>query len=239
MENNYHINPTGDTLTILEGTALELLPPNQISLRGNINAVSSFLKIRHEGEDGDGKQRVDSSRAVVEVDPAAMTIKLSLDPEDYYGATVTASLLMSDELRAFGINTNSRYTQNDLTKLLRFNRLRFFDQAAYEAVLKAVMTFSFNAEIGSANAADTRGNKSAAFDKKVHSNIPADFILIVPIFKGQPALKFRVEICIDTTEGSARFWFESVELAELIEIERERIFENELKSCEGFVIIRK
>jgi hypothetical protein len=48
-----------------------------------------------------------------------------------------------------------------------------------------------------------------------------------------------VEICLDVTDAAASFWFESVELADLTELEGVRILEQELKSCEGMVIIYK
>lgn len=46
-----------------------------------------------------------------------------------------------------------------------------------------------------------------------------------------------MEICLDVTEGSARFWFESVELHELIQKRLDEIFEEELARMEGLVVI--
>ncbi|HUS00599.1 MAG TPA: hypothetical protein VMY77_02670, partial [Chitinophagaceae bacterium] len=61
----------------------------------------------------------------------------------------------------------------------------------------------------------------------------------IPIFKGFDPVRFRVEVCLDVTEGSARFWFESVELHEIMIKQVDEIFDEELKSCEGFVIVNK
>jgi hypothetical protein len=89
------------------------------------------------------------------------------------------------------------------------------------------------------DAADNRGNRFNSFDKKITANIPEDFILNIPIFKGQDYKKFRVEIILDSTDGSTKFWMESVELEELIAIESERILKAELESCSDYVVIWK
>lgn len=40
-------------------------------------------------------------------------------------------------------------------------------------------------------------------------------------------------------DAGARFWFESVELHELSQIEKEEIFKRELKAAAGLVVIYK
>lgn len=224
------------TVTILEGMALDPKYPNRIQITGNINAISSFLKKRNDGFD---LQKVEQSKAVVEVDKENMTIALSLDPQNPFGTVITGVLELSPELKVFNINTNKTFNREELVKLIRFNRLAFDNKDEHDKVLKAYMAFQAKTagEIGSAS--DTRGNKSSSFNKSVDSNIPAEFKLLIPIFKGQQPLIFRVEICLDVTDASARFWFESTELKELIETQRDIIFNEELKSCEQFVIINK
>lgn len=230
------IQPTGDTITILEGKALELKHPNKIEISGDINSVSSFLKNR---SDGFGFQKVDKSKAVVTVDKDLMTITLELDPENAFGATVQGALELSSELKVFHINQARTFKREELVQLIRFNRLAFDNKEQHEKLLQAYMAFSANTsgELSASN--DTRGNKAASIKKEVTTNIPTEFTLLIPIFKGKGAARFRVEICLDVTDGGARFWFESTELHEMIEVQRDIIFNEELKVCDGFVIINK
>lgn len=231
----------GGTLTILEGKALEQKPPQKIEISGDIKTVSSYLKIRKTDKGGSGLQVIDPSKAVITVDKAAMTLELELDPENFYGAVITGNLELSDELKKWNINPKSgTLKQKDIIQLVRHSRLDFDTNDGYDAVLVAFQKFSFKAFIDSQNEAPDRlGNKRTSIEKKVETGLPETFILNIPIFKGQPSKAFRVEIMMDSTETTASFWLESVELTELIKTDRDVIFNEQLLACEGFVIINK
>jgi hypothetical protein len=232
----------GNDITFREGKALELKPPVKIVISGDIRTVSSFIEKRISPHDGDnmGLQAINPDRAVVTVDKAALSILLELDPENVYGTEVTAKLEMEPELLKFKIETGEKLTQQQLIKLLKYGKRWFADQAAFEALLLAYMKLDVKVTADLKNEApDGRGNRYNSFEKKVTSNIPEDFILNIPIFKGQDYKKFRVEIGLDSTDGSTKFWLESVELMELISIESERILKEELESCSDYVVIWK
>ena len=67
---------SGDTLTILEGKALEQKPPLKIQIFGDIHSVSNFLNVRKVT--GTGFQAIDISRAIITVNKFAKQI--FLDP---------------------------------------------------------------------------------------------------------------------------------------------------------------
>lgn len=230
-------NEQGKDIIIREGKAPELKEPKIIGLAGDIKSISSFLKVRNNA--AFGLQAVDIGKAVVEVDKTNMSITLFLDPENHYGASVTSKLELSDELKKWNVNLSKTFKLQELTKLIRFNRIDFDDYDKHDALLKAYQSFNFKTYIESQQEADQRGNKSNSFKKTVDTGLPVDFVLNVPIFKGQESRRFHVEICLETTEGAANFWFESVELAELIKTERDILFNEELKACQGLVIINK
>jgi hypothetical protein len=226
----------GNTLTILEGKALDPKYPERINLSGNIHSVANFLAKRHNLGQGVGLQMVDAERAVVIVDESKMQIALSLDPENPFGTKVTGTLEMAPEIQQFGINTAKQYSREEFVKLLRFNR-RFF-ASDHEKLLLAYQKLQIRTASEISQESDTRGNKGMNYQKFVNSDgIPEDFILRVPVFKGFPEFTFRVEICLDTTDASVRFWLESVELHELIQSKVKEILAEELKACEDFVII--
>lgn len=238
MKNEFSIlTPDGlTTLTILEGKALELRNPEKVEISGDINSVSSFLKKRNNGF---GLQKVEQSKVIVIVDKKEMSITLDIDPENFFGALVKGTLELSDELKVFSINQPKTWKREELVQLIRFNKLSFDNAEQHDKVLKAYMSFEAQTAGEIKAASDTRGNKASSLSKTVNTNIPTEFVLLIPVFKGREAMRFRVEICLDVTDGGARFWFESVELHELINTQRDIIFNEELKSCEEFVIINK
>jgi hypothetical protein len=242
MKTDINITPapgSSNTLTILEGKALELKQPEKINIAGNIDSISGFLNKRYDGRVGKDLQFVDKDKAIVIVDKDAMEITLQLDPQNTFGPVIKGSLELSTELAVFHINESKMFKREEFVNLLRFNRLSFDNKEQHEKILKAYMSFEAKTNTDLAAASDTRGNKAASINKQVTSNIPTDFVLLIPIFKGKGPLRFRVEICLDVTDGGARFWLESTELHELINTERDIIFNEELKSCEDFVIINK
>lgn len=230
-------NEQGKEIIIREGQALPLKAPERVILHGDIKSVSGFLKARNVA--AVGSQVIDAGKVVVQVDKMGGTIVLQLDPENAYGATVTGQLEFSDELQKWFVNQSKTWKQNELVKHLRFNRIDFDDYEKHDQLLKSYQQFSFKSYIEAQAEQDQRGNKSTSLTKKVETGLPVDFVLNIPIFKGFDSQRFHVEICLETTEGSANFWFESVELNELIKTQKDIIFNEELKHCAGFVIINK
>lgn len=239
---NFHTEEfNGNELIIREGKASEIKPPEKIEISGDIRTVRSFVEKRKGiSEFTDSRQEIDPDRAIVTVDKENLSIEIELDPEDFYSTVVTGKLELNPELLKFGIDTGKKYTQTELIKLLRRSKRWFFDGPSHEALLKAYMALDVKVTTDLKNdAPDNRGNRYNSFEKKITANIPEDFILSIPVFKGQDYKKFRVEIILDSTDGSTKFWFESVELDELIAIESEAILNKELESCADYVVIWK
>jgi hypothetical protein len=232
-----NVTVKGEVLTILEGKALEQKPSEKIEISGDIKSMNNFLSIRKTS--GSGTQQVDISKAVVLVDKKLLTIQLLIDPENHYGASITGKLEKSDEILPFFINQNKTFTKEELVKLIKFNKIYFDAPTKHSEILLAFQKISSTVNIKANESSDDRGNKERAYVKEVTSSAPTEFILNMPIFKGFDSIRFRVEICLDVTDGSARFWFESTELHELIQTTVDVIFNEQLKSAQGFVIINK
>lgn len=229
----------GGVLTIREGEALPLVPPKKIEITGDIKTVASFIKSRKAADESAGFQRINASRAVVTVDKEKKTITLHLDPQDVNGTVVTSKLESNPDLDQFHINKNKQFDQRELIKLLKFSRLYFEDFGKHGELLKAYTSFSAKTYTDLTGESDNRGNKNFAFNKKVETGLPAAFVMNLPIFKGQAPKRFMVEICLDVTDSAASFWFESVELAEMTDIETSKILDEELKACADYVVIWK
>lgn len=233
--------PASGQITVREGSALELKDPVKIRKTGNILSVGKFLEQRNaEGKTGKSLQAVDRETVIVTVDEDAMTIILELDPENVFGTEIIGTLSISTELKQFQINEQKEFTREQLIKLIRFNKRYFNDADKHAALLVAYQSLQLKTAAELKEESDTRGNKAKSLAKTVNSeSIPTEFVLKIPIFKGFDEKAFRVEICLDVTDGGARFWFESVELAETIKTNKDDIFAEQLKSCEEFVIIHK
>lgn len=227
----------GNTTTLLTGEALKQMPPEKILLTGDIKAVNTFLLVRQKS--AGGTQQPDKGRSVILVDKKSLTITLNVDPENHYGATVLARLEESDELVPFGINTLKTFTKKELVKLIKFNKLYFESAEKHSEMLLAFQKISSEVNIKANDSSDDRGNKENAFVKEVTTNAPTDFMLNIPIFKGFPSSTFKVEVCLDVNEGSARFWFESVDLHNIKTETIDTIFKEQLSNADGFVIINK
>lgn len=235
------IEKTDGELIIREGNAVEPLPlkePNIIKISGDINSVSNFIQNRQSGH---SSQAIDKNRAIVTVDKHVRTIVLQLDPENHYGATITAKLEQSKELEQFGINTSTRYNRKGLLDLLRFNRLFFEDKNQHVQVISGLYKLRIKSEQEIQQEKDNQGNRRTLHDVKTvdDGGMVKEFTLTVPLFKGFPPEKITVEICFEVLNGDVSFWLESIGLKEATDAALDGIFENQLKSCEGFVIINK
>ena len=239
LENKFII--TGNELTLREGVAVEPLPlkePQIIKISGDIHSTSQFLNARPSGF---SSQHVDKDRALVTVDKVARTITLQLDPENYYGATITGKLEPSTELQPFKINQESRFDRQQLVTLIKFNRLYFEDKNQHAALLAGLYKLRIKSETEIQQEKDNAGNKRNLLDVKTvdDNGFPRLFTLTIPIFKGFPAQKIEVEICFEVLNGAVSFWLESIGLKEVSDSSVDEIFNTELASCDGFVIISK
>lgn len=260
MNPNIKITTSDDQklLIIREGNALELREPIVINISGDIDTVKSYVAKRYNkvlvsgetiasaGSSTDvvnflnSLQTIEKDLAVITFDKNLLSISLDVNPQDYYGPQVTGKMQVSDELKPFGINEAITFNREGLVKLLRFNKRFFSDADVHDKVLKAFQSLSLTGNTEIKADSDTRGNKGSQFKKTINSqNVPTDFYLTMPIFKGQPAVKFLVEVCLDNSESSVTFWFESVELAELQAAKVDEVFTEQKELFKDFVIVNK
>lgn len=242
MENlNLKIDTPNGELTIRQGDAQAPLPlkePKIINISGDIHSVATFINGR---ETGHSSQEIDKNKAIVTVDKYERTITLQVDPENYYGATVTGKLEQSKELAQFGINAGTRYNRKSLLDLLRFNRLFFEDKNQHAQVIAGLYKLRIKSETEIQQEKDNQGNKRSLHDVKTvdDGGLVKEFNITLPLFKGFDPKNITVEICFEVVNGDVSFWLESIGLKEASDAAIDGIFENELESCAGFVVINK
>lgn len=241
MKSELVISPKGDTINILEGKALEPKHPERLRITGQIESVNAYLNARRGTSQPEGAlQYINKDLAVITMDEALMTITLDVDPNHPFGTEVVGKLEFNPDLLVWFINKDKQFTREQLITLLKFNRRFFADASQHRIMLDAYQKLNLTGQTNVKNESDSRGNKDSAFKKTIDSStIPTEFSLLIPVFKGQPAKKFRVEVCLDATDASVRFWFESVELIEIIETDKKEIFNNQVAGYTDFAIIWK
>jgi hypothetical protein len=234
-------------LVVREGQAAPIDPPSRIMISGDINTVAMFLNRRYfenndvpapELQTEQGRQFVNNDRAVITINKVNRSILLETDPEEKYGTTVIAKMEISEEVKKYGINEPNRtYSRKQLIQLLKFTRLYFVDPIKHGELLSGLEKLNLETHINTKDESDDRANKVKSIEKKVKTDLPEYFILNVPIYKGEPKEKFRVMINFDVTESSVAFWFESVELNDLLELRRDEKFSTMTEKWKDFVIV--
>ncbi|MNE02794.1 hypothetical protein D3C80_952760 [compost metagenome] len=238
-QDQINITLLGDEKEVIirHGEALELVAPLKNNITGTIDAPGNYWE--HFKKSTIVSTTISSDLAIVLVNQEEGYIILKVDPTDSLAAEVKGQLLPAAELDVFSINSNRLFTRDELIKTLRMNRILFKDKDSHAALINNITKFEAKVrkEIELDN--DRRGNSSASVKKEITSDIPLDFSLSLPAFKGQAKLSFFVEICFDITDGGIRFWFESVELKELIDTQREQILNQQIERFDGLCIIQK
>lgn len=232
-----NLTVSGTESTILIGTANTPTLPEKLKISGNFTSVGNFIRIKKEN--ANSFQKILTENAIVTCDFDNLTIKLETNPNDIYATVVVGSAEYSNELKEFGINQNKFFTRDSLIKILRYNRRFFPNKEENAKLLSSYQNFTASVKKDITDNSNLRGNVARSFNKEIKTDIAENFVLEIPIFKGEPPVSFPVEICLEENDSGVRFWFESVELAELLEIKKEELFRRELEHCEGLAIIYK
>lgn len=237
MKPELNLTVSGTESTILIGTANTPLLPVKLEISGNFSSVGNFLKVKKS--DANEFQEILTENAIVTCDYDNLTIKLETNPNDQYSTIVTGKAEYSNELKEFGVNQGKFFSRETLIKILRYNRRFFPNKEENAKLLSSYQNFTASVKKDISDNSDMRGNAARSFTKQIKTDIAESFVLEIPIFKGESPVSFPVEICIEENDSGVRFWFESVELAELLEIKKDDLFKRELAHCEGLAIIYK
>lgn len=232
-----NFSPQGDKGVILVGTANTPKEPKALDVQGDFTAVGNYLRIKYER--ANPFQEIRPENAIVICDFDNLTIQLQTNPNDITSTTVTGRAEFSKEYKEFGINQSKFYNREQLIKLFRFYRRYFPNKEENANLLGAYQNFTASVNKNIADNSDLRGNRNSQFQKTVRTDLPESFVVEIPVFKGEEPVSFPVEICIEDNDSGVRFWFESVELDELIQSKKEEMFARELEQCKDLAIIYK
>jgi hypothetical protein len=139
---------------------------------------------------------------------------------------VKGVLKLHPDLNKFEINGGKSYSTFELADFVKMNRHYFENRDTAMKLVSELRNFEGKVNKAVELKADTRANAKILINQEVESNIPASFILVLPVFIGQKKIRLEVEINI-TADFSCSLI--SPDLKQLIDEETKVIIDCELE----------
>ena len=176
-------------LIIRKGEALPLEAIQGINISGQIDTVARYLKQR--------KDEITPKKCHILVNRDNYEISLKVNEDYETGSNISGAILLDSKFKEFGINTGKSWTTFELSDFIKMNRAFF--QKSDEAAKLVLSLRKFKAKVDKdiENANDNKGNYSILKRQKVESNLPDNFKVNLPIFKGKDPEVIELEVNID------------------------------------------
>lgn len=236
-DTNFHIQATDEkpvVIHVYEGKAPVHHDPLTPAIQGDIHSAANFIAVN------EAKETVKKDRAIVIFNHNDGVITLQVDPTSKFGANISGKLQKNRDLAELDINGKEEMAFRDLREILRFAKPLFSEAASHAKIMEDLkeINISVSKEFTD-HRDDSTGNSNLG--RQVTTNIKngmvKEFFLTTPIFEGEMAKKFKVEVCFNADGGQLTCWLESVELKELEKSEMDRIMLEEKKNFDGYVCI--
>lgn len=222
-------------IVIREGKAMEIHEPVKVGISGTLDAPARWLETRMR------LGLVNQGANHVLVDREHLTITLQCNENNHYGSKIVGSLIISPELRRFGINEGEYITNFEMAELFKKNRSFFETQSVAMKMVTELQNFRAKVDKEIEKSDNNRGDKRLLINQVVHSNLPEAFNLFLPIFKGTPKQTINVEVYINPADLSCTLT--SAEVNDLLEEMRDRemdaVIDRIHAVCPDIVIIEK
>lgn len=222
-------------IVIREGKAMEIHEPVKVGISGTLDAPARWLETRMR------LGLVNQGANHVLVDREHLTITLQCNENNHYGSKIVGSLIISPELRRFGINEGEYITNFEMAELFKKNRSFFETQSVAMKMVTELQNFRAKVDKEIEKSDNNRGDKRLLINQVVHSNLPEAFNLFLPIFKGTPKQTINVEVYINPADLSCTLT--SAEVNDLLEEMRDRemdaVIDRIHAACPDIVIIEK
>ena len=220
--------PTGtNEVTIREGKAPELLPikaPVRVNISGTIGSVYEFLSKRFDQAD-----QIDEKRCHIIVNREEISIQLiTAEHKEYKSGAVTGQLEFHPKYEEFGINQGKNWLPNDLGQFFKMNRAFFPDRGKNMELVAALKNFKASVDAKIEKQKSESGTFADNYSAVVQSNLPGEFSLSVPIFKGIKAESIEIEFYASVSGREVFLQMYSPGARELTENLRDTVIDAEL-----------
>lgn len=235
-----NITTENNEVIIRTGEAEPNIPERQsISISGNLDTPLNYLKNPPSWftrQDEDSNSVLEFSN--LKVDRDSMIIELVVDEGSIWQCSYKGALLLDETFKKFGINASKSFTTFELSDLIKMHRSYFETKDIAMKLISELRNFKAKVDRQIDNADDTRGNKRVLCQQAVDSNIPEEFKIILPIFKGYEKQSISLEVVIDASDFSCRLI--SPEASDYINELKNGLIDEQVKLIEGlFPVLKK
>lgn len=207
----------GDELIIRTGAAVPIHVSPSIKVEGVLANVFEWIQKRGS-VDFDCALRYSYADGII-------TFEDQMSQSDFI--EIKGELKLNKDIEKIGLNSDKSYTPYKLSQFIRMNR-HFFTEKSVALSLESILK-NFEAKVDGeiSQITDTRGNKKHSAVQKVMTNLPENFELKLPVFIGQDALRFLVEVDINPDDLSCTLV--SPDLKMFIESQREELVNEQIE----------
>lgn len=174
-----------------EGQAVKELEPKapiKTDISGVIGSPLEYLKKRLST----GQFTEERSHLIVDREYISLSLIINED-DDYQRGIVHGKLEFHPKFEEFGINTKKEWTPMELGLFFKMNRAFFPDRGENMKLVTDLMSFTATVNNKIERSVKENGDRTDNFAQVVNSNLPASFVLNIPIFKGMEAETLEVE----------------------------------------------
>lgn len=203
---NVNLDAETPVITLLKGSAPEAAPlfRNGVSIKGTLSLPRIHLE-NHSKWLTTEKYEADDAPinfSYVKIDKEKGSIEFVEDSGFPWQNEYKGILQEDASFTKFKINTGHEYTPIELSDFIKMNRSAFVSKSEAMKLVSTLANFEADVDNKIQQANDSRGNTNSLRRQIVTSNLPENFHIKVPIFKGHEAIDIEVEIGINPSNLS-------------------------------------
>ena len=222
----FNIAPGMNEVIIREGAAPKVLDPKapvKMNVNGTINAPFEYLTKRIDC--------INQKECHIIVNREKITIELVVNEADEYTrGTIAGTLQYHPKFEEFGINTGKVWSPFDFAMFCKMNRAFFADKNVNMSLVSACKNFTAKVNNQIERAIQENGNRTDNFAQVVNSNLPEQFTLSIPIFKGGKKEDLVVETFAKIDGRNVAFVLLSPGAEETLEDLRDKAIDEQLNA---------
>lgn len=198
--------------------------PKSIKINGTLQSVNQFIA----GKDYLFK---DPQKSHLIINKTVGTLELHVgDTDPYTEHVIKGSLERDQNLGAFKLNSDFRWSVAALVKFLRTMKFFFANKDEHKVLVESLQKWNAKIVTVLQEHNDQTGNSLMHLEKKVEEvQLKRKFKLNIPIFKGYPKVSFDVEIGLDPKSNAVDLYLISDELIELEYVQCEKHLADEIE----------
>ncbi|GHT09057.1 hypothetical protein FACS189426_06300 [Bacteroidia bacterium] len=221
-------NVTKAEVILREGASVKEIEPKatvKTNLSGVIGVPVEYLTKRV------ATGQFTQERSIVIVNREEIRLSLVINEDDeYLRGQVDGTLEFHPKFIEFGINTGKVWTPTDLGLFFKMNRAFFPDKNTNMKLVTDLMNFSATVSNKIDRMVKENGDRTDNFAQVVNSNLPASFVLEIPIFKGVKAETLEIETFAKINGREVSFTLLSPGANQALEEIRDKVIDSQLES---------